>query len=343
MNMYDSEKNISRKLGVSAAVCTFNSARFLPMELETIAGQTVLPDEVVVCDDGSQDETLEILENWKRSVPFEVKIFQNTVNLGYTKNFERAVSLCTQDVILLADHDDLWRQDRVEVIREHFTQDPALGLVSSDAELIDAEGREQGMRLREFVERMHLHDFWRFFFPEDVKMELWTGCTMAIRRSFLPRILPIPEGIACHDVWFYLTLALISELRFISEPLISYRLHGQNHSTAPTVEYLRRNPSRWRYFNAFLETLDTQHPTLIGALEEFAGRELHDLAAKEGGHSMRLERFLNTLKRHKRHFEARRASVSHPGLLLRELFNGGYLRHPEPFLSFLFDLRNALR
>jgi len=174
-------------------------------------------------------------------------------------------------------------------------------------------------------------------------MELWTSCTMAIRRSFLPRILPIPEGIACHDVWFYLTLALISELRFISEPLISYRLHGQNHSTAPTVEYLRRNPSRWRYFNAFLETLDTQHPTLIGALEEFAGRELHDLAAKEGGHSMRLERFLNTLKRHKRHFEARRASVSHPGLLLRELFNGGYLRHPEPFLSFLFDLRNALR
>ena len=341
--MCDSEKIVSSELGVSVAVCTFNSARFLPMELETIAGQTVLPDEVVVCDDGSTDKTLEILESWKRSVPFEVRIVRNTENLGYTKNFERAVSMCSREVILLADHDDLWMPNRVEMVRNQFAMEPELGLISSDAELIDAEGRVQGMRLREFVERMHLHDFWRFFFPDDVKMELWTGCTMAVRRSFLPRILPIPEGIACHDVWFYLTLALISEIRFIPEPLISYRLHGQNHSTAPTVEYLRRNPSRWRYFNAFLETLDTQHPTLIDSLEEFAERELHAPAAKGAGYIGRLERFLCSLRRHKRHFEARRASVSHPGLLLRELFNGGYLRHPEPILSLLFDLRNTLR
>lgn len=317
----------------SVAICTFNSARFLPIQLASIASQTVLPGEVVVCDDGSTDETLAILERWAAEVPFPVRIQKNPQNLGYTQNFGQAVSLCRGDVLFLADHDDVWFPSRIQRILEAFEADPVLGLVTSNARIIDAEGNDQEMNLSEFVTRMHLRDFWRFFFPEDLEMTLWTGCTMALRREFLALSLPIPEGIACHDVWFYLTFALSSKLAFLPEPLIQYRLHGQNNSTAPTAAFLRENPSQWHYFNSFIETLETTHPTLINALETFT------LSLPP---TPRTERFLRSLRRHKRHFLARmEASKHHPGFILRELINGGYFTHPEPFRSVLYDLKSC--
>ena len=333
---------------VSVALCTFNSASFLLEELESIERQTILQSEVIVCDDGSTDETLEILEKWKESVSFPVNIQKNAENLGYTKNFEQAVSLCSGEIILLADHDDLWFPNRVERILEAFQCDSELGLVSSDAVIIDAQGIDQGMRLREFVERMHLRDFWRFFFPDDSEMVLWTGCTMALRRRFLSQVLPIPTAMACHDIWFYLTFALISRIEFIPEPLICYRLHGQNNSTAPTVEYLRENPSCWRYFNSLTETLEGTHPMLIDSLEKFVQARLKagfpELNTLDSTRlSERLEKYLRLLKRRKRHFYARRDSVHHPWLILREILNFGYLGHPQPVLSLLYDLREYFR
>lgn len=304
------------------------------MQLRSIAEQTCVPSEVVVCDDGSEDETLAILEDWKRSVPFLVRVLRNAKNLGYTKNFERAVTECRGEIILLADHDDVWLPNRVETVCRWFERDPELGLVTSDARLINAAGEDQGMTLREFVERMHLREFWRFFFPDDAEMVLWTGCAMALRRRFLAPSLPIPATMACHDIWFYVTFALDSKIAFIPEPLLQYRLHGGNHSTAPTVEFLRAHPSQWHYFNAFSETLRSQHPRLMEELEAFA-RSLPQ--------TPRIERFLRALKRHQRHFEARGAASVRPAGILSEILNGGYLTHPEPIRSILYDLREALR
>ncbi|MDO4630539.1 MAG: glycosyltransferase family 2 protein, partial [Planctomycetia bacterium] len=315
------------KFSVSVAICTYNSGRFLAEELESIAEQTVLPTEVVVCDDGSTDETLTILEMWRKSVPFPVKIYQNAENLGYTKNFEKAVSTCSGEIILLADHDDVWMPTRVEVVCQAFSQDAELALVTSDAQIIDADGMEQGMSLREFVTRMHLHDFWHFFFPDDVEMVLWTGCTMALRREFLPVCLPIPEGMACHDIWFYMAMALSARIAFLPEPLLRYRLHGKNNSTAPTVAFLRKNPSQWRYFNAFLDTLYGEHTQLFDALEEFS-QKLPD--------TVRKERFLRQLRCHRRHFSARHDVPRKPMNLIREMLNGGYFTHPQPILSWLY-------
>ncbi len=335
-------------VSVSVALCTFNSERFLQEELESIERQSVLPTEIIVCDDGSTDRTLEILEAWRETVPFSVLIRKNNENLGYTKNFEQAVSLCSGEIILLADHDDIWFPNRVEKILETFRSDPDLGLVSSDAQIVDADGINQNMRLSEFVERMHLREFWRFFFPQDSEMILWTGCTTALRRRFLPRVLPIPAEIACHDIWFYLTFALISRVGFISEPLISYRLHGQNNSTAPTVSYLRQNPSSWRYFNSFTETLSQNHPRLIESLEEFVHARLKNISFEQTGDNSiqllrRFEKYLCSLERHKRHFLARRDSVRRPWLIFREIFNLGYFYHPQPVPSILYDLRECFR
>ena len=92
---------------VSVALCTYNGERFLQEQLDSIAMQTWTPDEVVVGDDGSSDSTLEILERWKQSVPFSVRIERNERNLGFAKNFESTLSRCTGDVVFLCDQDDV--------------------------------------------------------------------------------------------------------------------------------------------------------------------------------------------------------------------------------------------
>lgn len=323
-------------LSVSVAMCTYNSERFLRPQLQSIAAQTRLPDEVVVCDDGSRDNTLKILRQWDELVPFSVRIVQNTENLGYTKNFEQAMRLCTGDVVFLSDHDDVWLSGRIARCMEAFETDPELGLVTTNAEIIDADGVSQEMTLREFVDRMHIHEFWRFFFPPGQRMELWTGCTMAVRRSLLAEVFPIPETLACHDVWLYMTLPLYAKIRYLDACLIQYRLHGGNHSTAPTAQQLRENPPRWHYFNTILHTL-AEHPLLFESLAAQA-ETLPDGELKTS--------YLAQLSRHREHFDKRariqQGFLKNFGLFFSEMISGAYFRHPQAFRSMGYDVAKGL-
>jgi glycosyltransferase involved in cell wall biosynthesis len=87
---------------VSIALCTFNGASFLSHQLDSLASQTLLPDEIIICDDASSDNSLQIANSFASKVSIPVQIHQNKKNLGYVKNFENAISRCTQDLIFCA-------------------------------------------------------------------------------------------------------------------------------------------------------------------------------------------------------------------------------------------------
>jgi len=122
---------------ISVAMCTYHGERFLAQQLASIAKQTRPPDELVVCDDRSSDRTVEILRDFAASVSHPVKIFENETNLGFVANFERAIQLCTGDLIALSDQDDIWYPERLELSEREFAAHPEVGLVFSDADLID--------------------------------------------------------------------------------------------------------------------------------------------------------------------------------------------------------------
>ena len=90
---------------VSVALATCNGARFLRAQLTSITAQSRPPDEIVACDDDSEDETLQVLRSFAEACAVPVRIESNEQRLGITRNFERAISLCTGDVIFLADQD----------------------------------------------------------------------------------------------------------------------------------------------------------------------------------------------------------------------------------------------
>ena len=225
---------------ISVAMTTFNGEQFLAAQLESIFGQARLPDELVVCDDRSSDGTLQMLRACAARAPFEMKVIVNDERLGSTKNFEKAISLCSSDLIALCDQDDIWRSHKLRTIEAAFAAYPDLGVVLSNADLIGKDGAP----LRgDLWSRSRLNRGRQQALGGSRRYDLLfglpfaTGATMAFRSSFKPLLLPIPTGSPTyiHDRWIAVLIAAVARIAIIPEKLIAYRLHGQQQLGVGTL------------------------------------------------------------------------------------------------------------
>ncbi|WP_041249142.1 glycosyltransferase family 2 protein [Geobacter metallireducens] len=215
-------------LKLSVAICTYNGERFLREQLDSIARQTRLPDELILCDDGSSDRTLQIIDNFASSAPFEVKSSRNVSNIGSTKNFERAIGLCDGDIIALSDQDDVWHRDKLEVIERAFLDAPLTGAVFTNGAVVGDDLSPLGYTL---------WDTFRFkkkqqsCFKKGRALEVLlnhdvvTGATMAFRSALRDIVVPIPVEWV-HDAWIALLTSIYSKIDFIDKNLIDYRQHS---------------------------------------------------------------------------------------------------------------------
>src|SRR5688500_9098173 len=99
------------RVKISVAMCTYNGAQFLRTQLESIIAQSRAPDEIVVCDDCSTDETRALLKQFAAESLVPVSLHFNEQNLGSVRNFEQAIRMCNGNVIALSDQDDVWHRD----------------------------------------------------------------------------------------------------------------------------------------------------------------------------------------------------------------------------------------
>lgn len=227
---------------ISIALCTYNGSRYLEEQLDSIAAQTRRPDEMVICDDCSTDSTLDIIEIFAGRAAFPVRLRINDKNLGSARNFEKAMGLCTGDIIALSDQDDVWRPDKLEQIEAKFSVSPGAGLVFSDAEVVDEHLCPMGYRL------------WQakgFKSAEQVKVaqgraaevllkhNVVTGATAAFRAKYRELLKPFPPGWQ-HDAWIALVIASCADLAMINEPLIKYRQHDGQQLGARKKWFLAR-------------------------------------------------------------------------------------------------------
>jgi glycosyltransferase involved in cell wall biosynthesis len=212
---------------ISVAMCTYNGERFLAAQLASIAKQTRLPDELVVHDDKSSDNTVAILQEFAQSARFPVRIIENPRNLGYVQNFEAAIRNCDADLIALADQDDVWYPTRLERSELELNTYPKAGLVFSDADLVDDHDRLLGETLWHRLGFLgkRKRDLQSGRFVVLAKHRFATGATMMLRASLRDRCLPIGSG-WIHDEWIIMIAAAFSEVRPVDQPLIRYRIHG---------------------------------------------------------------------------------------------------------------------
>lgn len=121
---FHSEDFAKNKRTISVALCTYNGEKYIAEQLDSILNQHQPPDEIVICDDLSTDSTLEILESYQQNFPNIFKIYQNEKQLGVVKNFEKAINLCTKEIIFLCDQDDVWFPKKTDVVTRIFNQFP---------------------------------------------------------------------------------------------------------------------------------------------------------------------------------------------------------------------------
>lgn len=254
-------------------MCTYEGERYLPEQLASILGQRVLPDSMVIVDDASTDRTVAIARDFAAHAPFPVDVHVNQRNLGFARNFERAISLAGGEVLVLCDQDDVWMKNRLERIGRVFDRAPEVAFVFSDAELVDAQLRPLSARLSAAVQ----------FGPEErrataagklfevlVRGNVVTGATMAFRSRYRPLLLPFPPGVE-HDAWTALLLSALAPVVYLDEPLIQYRQHDRNEIGAKRVglagRLLRARRDR-------TNGLATQRARNLGALERLASLPL---------------------------------------------------------------------
>ena len=328
---------------ISIALCTYNGEKFLQEQLDSIEQQTMLPDELVVCDDCSSDRTMEILQTFAGETPFPVHIHQNEENLGSTKNFEKAIKLCTGDIIALSDQDDVWLPEKLEKLEKAFRDHPDIGYAFSNGELVDDElkpldrtvwqsNQFEGEMFDRYVAGEQLLCFLRWQFV--------TGATMAFRARLKKYIFPFPEHkIWIHDGWIAVVGSSIGEIGLpINESLVLYRQHGRQQIGANLIS---KPTGIW---NDFL-TLKQNRADFIRQWEEFSAffQHLKDhLLNCQAKSRPETRESLEILDEFQHHFKNRLGIFSGKAknktkLILGELFSGRYRKFSNSWKSAAAD------
>ncbi len=277
---------------LSVAMATYNGARYIKTQLDSLAAQTRLPDELVITDDCSADDTEKIVLDYAATAPFPIRFERNETNLGYAQNFSRAMSLCSGDLIFLCDQDDQWLPEKLARHLALAGAFPNKACFLTDTYLADGELTPSGETKMQRMAEMGL--------PRD---EFVMGCCASIRKDYLELILPVPETEASHDGWIVRFFRQLNLAEWAQEPLQLYRLHGANASdffvNDPEQLTLKKRIStklrrriaslsdgsgmamEYLFYHAFCQTMISRKADIIAVTSERQFRMAYDDAAKK--------------------------------------------------------------
>ena len=203
---------------ISIALCTYNGAQFLEEQVKSILSQTHKNIELIILDDCSTDDTFQISENLAVHYP-QIKSFRNTQNLGFNKNFEKAINLTTGEYIAISDQDDIWLPNKLEILLANIKDK---WLVFSNSELIDDEGKDLGKQILKSDFTLKGKSFKSFLFYNSV-----TGHTSMFNRSFLKHFTPIPAR-GYYDWWLGFVATYHNQAVCVNQCLTLHRMHQKS-------------------------------------------------------------------------------------------------------------------
>lgn len=214
---------------ISVCMATYNGEKFIYKQLESIFNQTMIPDEVIICDDCSVDGTVEIITKFIEEHGLGEKwvLYQNQENKGYPRNFYYAMELCRGDVVFLADQDDIWTEDKIECMYTSITSNSDIMLLASKWGIIDEEER-----IIKKISRGHYEDK-RISKAIEVKDILycydWPGMSMCYKRELGMEVIKnIGNTKLSHDVAISLFAAENKGFYCMNQIVQYHRRHATN-------------------------------------------------------------------------------------------------------------------
>jgi glycosyltransferase involved in cell wall biosynthesis len=309
---------------VSVALATFNGERFLEEQLASLARQNVGPAELVVCDDGSSDATVEIVERFAADAPFPVRMHANTERMGFADTFLRAASLCSFEAIAFCDQDDVWLESKLERCAAALAP-PDLGLVVHTSRLVDENlhptGRSFPNVRRDRVEPPLAGDPW--LAVRGMSMVFAARLLHAVDPARRPRS-HYRDARMHHDEWIYVLARALGSIAYVAEPLALYRQHSGNVTGADPGARRRLDEAvdtGWSYYSRRRE----QAVELAAAFEETASRR-EELSARAADAARWYRDQAARLERRLVVYEPEAAASRRLERLVRLAASGGYRR-----------------
>ena len=222
---------------ISIAMATYNGAKYICEQIDSILNQTVHDYELVICDDCSTDDTFEILKRFQERDE-RIRAYQNNQNLGFKKNFEKIIGLCSGDYIALSDQDDIWLPDHLELLLNGMTHN--IQIVCGRPIFVDQNNRELPKEF-DYLKMDSIPSC-----DEDMVRHIllgtstFQGASMLIRKDFFDQALPIPEGANYHDSWFAALACFTGGLSYVNKPVMRYR----RYSSSVTIKTMRKSAFR---------------------------------------------------------------------------------------------------
>jgi len=200
---------------ISIALCTYNGEQYLREQLDTLVDQTYKNLEIIIVDDCSTDSTMQILEEYAEQY-INIKVYQNKKNLGYIKNFEKALSLCLGEYIAMSDQDDSWALNKIEYLVGLIKDNQ---LIYHDSELIDENGHNLNCRIFDYFNFISGSHNRAFLYQNSI-----SGHAMMFSKDLKGFLLNIPSEII-HDQWIAYVASTVGKITYSSKCLVKYRQH----------------------------------------------------------------------------------------------------------------------
>lgn len=230
-------QEMNKRNRTAVVLSSYNGEKFIIQQLDSIRCQTVSPDEVIIADDCSTDNTYEIISNYIKQYELSNwQLTQNDKNKGWKKSFYDLIDNCNADLIFPCDQDDIWDTRKVETMLPYF-KNSNINLLASNFTL------EKGYLNPKFnpIKTVKLK---RHFFDHKIFYIQYLGCTFCLRKSFFEFIKPYYIDDIAHDAFVYIFSLLTNSFYTIDAPLIKHRIHGNNSSN----EYIAKF-KKIPYFN----------------------------------------------------------------------------------------------
>ena len=202
---------------ISVAMATYNGEKYLRAQLDSILAQSYPVYEIVIVDDGSNDQTCAVIESYSVKCP-QIQFLRNLINQGVTKSFLRALQNTSGEYIAFCDQDDVWLPNKLERLIAEIGDNL---LIHCDAKLVDENLAIISNSYFSETKDATLHTFEDYLISNNV-----TGCCGLIHRELLD--VTFPSYFYVHDHYFALVAAFYQRIKYLPEALVLYRQHGTN-------------------------------------------------------------------------------------------------------------------
>ena len=214
---------------ISIAMTTYNGADYLLEQLESLRTQSLMADEVIIVDDCSTDNTVELLNMYIQKYHLDNWVLiKNSSNIGWRKNFRKALQETTGDVVFLCDQDDIWNKDKISLMVKEFNKSPSIELLASNYEILDF-GRNDKIKIKDV--ELDNGAVVPFSLKNKSISVMRPGCTFAVKRELIVLLEKYDIDRFGHDNILWNLAMIRGTLYLYLKRLIHFRRHETSAST----------------------------------------------------------------------------------------------------------------